>query len=264
MRSNTYPQVPRREEPTSEPVDLARTALLLDIDGTILDIALTPERVVVPASLRETLAELHRRTGGALALVSGRLIEDVDRLFAPLRLPAIGGHGAELRLTSTDAILANAVLAPSAALKRRLLALASLDSHLIYEDKGSSVAVHYRLAPQQEPFIKAQIAAMMAQEPAGQLDVIWGKLVVEIKPAAINKGIAVGALMKVPPFAGRTALFIGDDTTDLSVFEMLPSVGGRGFAVGRGMSGALGTFDSPRKVRSWLAALCGWPGDEAE
>jgi trehalose-phosphatase len=85
------------------PEDLATIALLLDVDGTILDTAITPGSVVVPSSLRSSLSELHAKSGGAIALVSGRLIRNLDALFAPLRLPAIGGHGAEMRHSSNDA-----------------------------------------------------------------------------------------------------------------------------------------------------------------
>lgn len=239
-----------------EPLDLAHSALLLDVDGTILDIAPMPNQVIVPPPLLGTLAELHRRTDGALALVSGRRIDNLDLLFHPLRLPAIGGHGAESRRTRDGEIELNALAAPGRELKFRIAALARHNPDLIFEDKVSSIALHYRRAPEEEPFLRVQIAAIMAHEPPGEFDAIWGKSVVEIKPTVFSKGRAVAAIMLQPPFLDRKPVFVGDDTTDLSVFRILERVGGHGFAVGRPMAGAIGTFDSPQEVRNWLASLC--------
>jgi trehalose 6-phosphate phosphatase len=260
MQADAATCQPQPGQPWCEPIDLEHCALLLDVDGTIFDIAPTPDRVVVPPPLCATLGELHRRTGGALALVSGRRIDNLDHLFAPLRLPAIGGHGAESRVASENETQPNGVAVPGEALKRRVAALAGRDPGLIFEDKGTSVALHYRLAPEQEPFIGAQLAVIMAHEPPGEFDAIWGKLVVEVKPTIYNKGRAVAAMMTLAPFADRTPLFVGDDTTDLSVFHVLARLGGRGFAVGRPMAGAIGTFDSPQDVRNWLAGLCNRDG----
>jgi trehalose 6-phosphate phosphatase len=262
MQSNAAPRQPQITLPWSEPVDLAHFALLLDIDGTLLDIAATPDGVIVPPSLLATLAELHHRTDGALALVSGRRIDNIDRLFYPLKLPAIGGHGAESRLAIGDDIQPNGFAAPDQTLKNEIMALAGHDPNLIYEDKVTSVALHYRRAPEQESFIRTHLAAIMAREPPGELDAIWGKFVVEVKPMLYNKGSAVAELMTQPPFADRTPLFIGDDTTDLSVFKVLQQLGGRGFSVGAQMAGAIGTFDTPLEVRNWLAHLCRGDGPD--
>ena len=129
------------------PAPPAELAFLLDIDGTILDIAPTPSGVRVSSSLRETLARLDRLSGDALALVSGRSLQDIDRVFAPLRLAAIGGHGAELRPAKEKAPVAGRAPALPADLRQRLAGLAALGSGIIVEDKGYSLALHYRLAP---------------------------------------------------------------------------------------------------------------------
>ena len=240
-----------------KPGDLKSIALLLDVDGTIIDTAVTPGSVVVPRSLRTSLKELHAKTGGALALVSGRLIRNLDTLFAPLRLPAIGGHGAEMRLSGGDATQALHPAVVGEALRNLVAAVAATDPHVIMEDKGTSLAVHYRLAPQMEQTLKTEIAAIVARVGVQSLEVIHGKAVIEIKPTGFSKGRAVREMMKNPPFADRKPVFVGDDTTDESVFNVLPMLGGIGYSVERFIPGAIGTIDSPHNVRCWLARLCG-------
>jgi trehalose 6-phosphate phosphatase len=239
------------------PEDLGSIALLLDVDGTILDTAMTPDGVAVPGSLRASLGELHARTGGALALVSGRLIGNLDALFAPLRLPAIGGHGAEMRLRDGDPAPVPHPGVVGEAIRTLVAAAARSDPRIIMEDKGSSLALHFRLAPQMERTLKTEIAAIMARTGAQDLEVMDGKAVIEIKPTGFSKGKAVCKLMKNPPFANRKPVFVGDDTTDESVFRVLPMLGGIGYSVERFIPGANGTFDSPHDVRCWLARLCG-------
>jgi trehalose 6-phosphate phosphatase len=232
-------------------------ALLLDIDGTIIDIAPTPASVVVPRSLGMSLQSLHAKTGGALALVSGRLVGDIDRLFAPLRLPAIGGHGAEMRIASAQATQSQCPPAIRAELRQALAAIAAGDPRIIVEDKGWSLAVHYRLAPHREQWIKDEVAAALERTGSRNLEMLHGKSVVELKPPSFSKGLAVLDLMKHPPFARRQPVFIGDDTTDQSVFAILPELGGLGYSVSQSIAGANGSFASPHDVRSWLAQLCG-------
>src|SRR6202050_3911073 len=144
---------------TSLSSDLRECAILLDIDGTILDIAPTPREVWVPPELRHTLARLQDLTGGALALVSGRLLNDIDLIFAPLQLAAIGGHGAEFRpIPGTEP--RTDVGSQSADFKRQLAALAELGPGIFVEDKGYSLALHYRLAPDRGPALRAAVAAL--------------------------------------------------------------------------------------------------------
>jgi trehalose 6-phosphate phosphatase len=241
------------------PVDIDRIAILLDVDGTILDVASTPRSVVVPGSLVRTLGELHTGTNGALALVSGRLIKDLDELFMPLRLPCVGGHGVEWRISGSAPIQRRyPELSPS--LKKQVTAAVVVDPRIIVEDKGASLAVHYRLAPEQGPSIKNKIAAILERAPTENLEILCGKAVFEIKPPSFNKGVAVRELMKSPRFAQRTPIFIGDDITDESVFAVLPALGGVGYSVGREMAGVTGTFGGPQDVRDWLTSLRGGSG----
>jgi trehalose 6-phosphate phosphatase len=236
--------------------DLGSIALLLDVDGTIVDTATTPGSVVVLGSLHASLEELHAKCSGALALVSGRQIHDLDRLFAPLRLPAIGGHGAEMRLPGKPAAFSQ-VADLGRAFRDQVAAVAAADPRIIVEDKGSSLAVHYRLAPELEPTLKTKIAAMIERLAIRDVELMHGKAVIDIKSTHFSKGAAVRKLMKCPPFLDRRPVFVGDDTTDESVFALLPTLGGLGYSVGRFIPGTNGTFGAPRDVRRWLASLCG-------
>ena len=151
--------------------DLRECAILLDIDGTILDIAPAPQEVWVPPTLRHTLRRLQELTGGALALVSGRKLDDIDLIFAPLQLAAIGGHGAELRpVPGTEPQRRAGWL--SAELKRVLAALSELGRGILAEDKGYSLALHYRLAPDLGPALRAAVASICAQMPPGTVDIL--------------------------------------------------------------------------------------------
>jgi trehalose 6-phosphate phosphatase len=234
---------------------LREIAVLLDIDGTILDLAPTPGAVIVPQSLRRTLTRLSRETGGALALVSGRPLHDIDLLFAPLLLPAIGGHGAEIRLSPHDAAETEHARMLDGDLRERLAELAVDAPGVLVEDKGYSLAVHYRLAPEQEGRVKQAVAAIRADWPKEPLEVLPGKSVLEIKPAGFHKGAAIRALMQHQPFAGRRPIFIGDDVTDESAFAVMPEFDGMGFSVGRRASGTAHCFPAPSDVRRWLERL---------
>jgi trehalose 6-phosphate phosphatase len=236
--------------------DLGTDALLLDVDGTLLDIAVTPASVVVPPGLVSCLGALHERTQGALALVSGRAVGDLDRLFAPLRLPAIGSHGAQMRIAA-DHAQPQAGEAIGEALRQRFAALESVDPRIIVEDKGVSLAVHYRLAPHREELVKRQVAAIIDLTASQPLQVMYGKAVVEVTLAKFSKGGAVRELMKAPPFADRRPVFVGDDSTDETVFAVLPALRGCGYSVERAIAGASGVFASPHDVRCWLAELIG-------
>lgn len=236
------------------PAPAASLAFLLDIDGTILDLAPTPHEVRVPDCLRQTLKRLDQLTGNSLALVSGRPLEDIDRIFAPLRLAAIGGHGAELRISKDAAAIDTAVPLP-AELRLQIEAIAALGKGLQFEDKGYSVALHYRLAPELKDTVEQAVGAVCAKVPDGILEVLQGKAVVEVKRMGFEKGTAVRELMRYPPFAGRRPVFLGDDITDETVFAVLPEWNGIGLSVGRKFLGAADWFATPREVRKWLAEI---------
>lgn len=239
----------------SDAIDLDEVALLLDIDGTLLDFAPTPREVWVPPSLRRTLGGLLARTSGALALVSGRSLADIDLLFAPLELPAIGGHGAELRVAPGERSDPNRTPALDPMVKRKLASVAEIGPGVLLEDKGYSLALHYRLAPDKADEVTARVSAICESFSEFPLEALPGKAVVEVKPAAFDKATAVAELMQLPPFAGRRPVFVGDDVTDERVFPILAPLDGVGFSVGREVATADGSFDGPADVRAWLDRL---------
>jgi trehalose 6-phosphate phosphatase len=234
---------------------LSETAILLDIDGTLLEFAATPREVWVPPGLRETLDTLLECTSGALALVSGRSLNDIDLIFAPEVYPAVGGHGAEMRLVLGGEQAAVQAPPMDKELKRRLAAIAALSPGILLEDKGYSLALHYRLAPQAERAIYEAVSLIRAELPEAPIEVLPGKCVCEIKHAGFTKASGVRQLMTRAPFKGRTPLFIGDDVTDETVFAIMPDFGGLSFSVGRRVEGVDGHFDAPSDVREFLAVL---------
>jgi trehalose 6-phosphate phosphatase len=235
---------------------LNETALLLDIDGTLLDLAPTPREVWVPPGLAKTLEGLLERTSGALALVSGRSLNDIDLIFAPKQFPAVGGHGAEMRLSTADNEAVAAHAPPmDKELKLRLAAIARLSPGILLEDKGYSLALHYRLAPHAEKAIYEAVSLIRADLPNAPIEVLPGKSVCEIKHSGFNKASGVRELMKHAPFKGRRPLFIGDDVTDETVFAIMPDMNGLAFSVGRRAQGVAGHFDEPSDVRAFLAHL---------
>lgn len=232
---------------------LPSSAVLLDVDGTILDLAPTPLEVVVPADLTAALEALSQRTGGALAFVSGRPLAELDLFFAPLRLPAIAGHGAELRLGDGYVARASTFLDPE--LKAALASIADDKPGVVVEDKKYSIALHYRLAPHLGHEVRDEVSAVCARFPSTAIEILPGKSVVEVKQPSFNKGTAVRELMRHVPFKGRRPIFIGDDVTDEAAFAVMPEFGGIGFSVGREMNGIAGTFETPGDVRRWIADI---------
>jgi trehalose 6-phosphate phosphatase len=234
-------------------LDTRSIALLLDVDGTLIDIAPSPHEVHVPGELCRSLVRLFEIGGGALALVSGRPIADLDRLFSPLRLPAIGGHGAEMRVRAGEVMPAAKPL--PRALRKLLAEAATPGSGVVVEDKGYSLALHFRNVPQQEGRLRAHIAGSRAAFPGEAVEVLPGKAMFEVKRPGVSKGEAVRTLMTRAPFAGRMPVFIGDDVTDESVFALLPKLGGKGFSVGRHFDNVTGIFECPDEVRDALQRL---------
>jgi trehalose 6-phosphate phosphatase len=234
---------------------LSECAVLLDIDGTLLDLAPTPREVWVPPGLAKTLSQLHEMTSGALALVSGRSLNDIDLIFAPEQFPAVGGHGAEMRISADSEAVAVHAPPMDKELKRRLAAIAKLSPGILLEDKGYSLALHYRLAPHAEKAIYEAVSLIRADLPDAPIEVLPGKCVCEIKHSGFTKATGVRELMAHEPFRGRRPIFIGDDVTDESVFAIMPDFDGLAFSVGRRAQRVAGHFDEPRDVRAWLARL---------
>ncbi len=241
--------------PSSMVPHLSETAVLLDVDGTLLDLAPTPREVWVPPGLAKTLQRLHKRTNGALALVSGRSINDIDLIFAPDQFPAVGGHGAEMRIEGDSEAVAAHAPPLDRELKRRLAAIAKLSPGILLEDKGYSLALHYRLAPHAEKAIFEAVSLIRADLPNAPIEVLPGKFVCEIKHSGFTKATGVRELMKHEPFKGRRPIFIGDDVTDETVFAIMPDMNGLSFSVGRRAIGVNGHFDEPKDVRAFLARL---------
>ena len=232
--------------------DLSDVCILLDIDGTLLDIAPTPQDVRVPSSLRQTLELLYDRTGGAIAFVSGRPLADIDHLFTPLKLPAVGGHGAEIRPAARSNSYRQKTGPLDPKLKKRFFEVAKLGPGILIEDKDFSVALHYRLAPQLGGDVVRMVAAICDKVGRDKIEMLPGKSVIEIKRRGFDKGSGVCELMTHTPFKNRKPIFIGDDTTDDAVFAILPHFHGVGFSVGGIVPGASFNFDGPKDVRRWL------------
>lgn len=229
-------------------------ALFLDIDGTLLDLASDPQGVSVPSGLPEQLGTLARGLGGALALVSGRPLSEIDRLF-PGNLDAAGTHGAQWRLGGIEDGLRGAADAALAGIYSSLEEETHSLPGVILETKPHAIAVHYRQVPEQEAQVRFLAEhAGQALGPAFRLQA--GKLVVEILPAEAGKGVAIERFMGQPPYAGRTPIFVGDDRTDEDGFVVVNRLGGYSVRVGEGSpTQARFQLHSPAAVRDWLADL---------
>ena len=238
----------------SAPPYSADCAFFLDIDGTLLEIAETPEAVRTDAADHRLLERLHAAAGGAVALISGRTLATIDQLFAPLKLPAAGQHGYERRDGSGrrrrhrfDA----ARLRPVAAALRQF---AHEHAGLVFEDKGASVALHYRLAPELRDAAHARALAAAALLP-GEVEVQPGKMVWEVKPVGAHKGMAIEEFMRELPFRDRLPVYLGDDLTDEDGFQAVNRIGGHSIKVGPGATVARFRLPDPAAARAWLA---GW------
>jgi trehalose 6-phosphate phosphatase len=227
-------------------------ALFLDVDGTLLEIASTPDAVKVPAALRNTLQLAAARESGALALISGRCLRELDNLFAPCVFPAAGQHGLERRdalgrLTRPD--VATELLQPG---RTFLTELQKKHPGLLLEDKGTALAMHYRLAPNCEALVQKVMTDLVAPL-AGQFMLRQGKYVFEIAPRGCSKRTAIEAFMAEKPFINRTPVFVGDDVTDEDGFEAVNAVGGYSIRVGSKVgSAARFHFSSVSAVIAWL------------
>jgi trehalose 6-phosphate phosphatase len=244
------------ERTHSDKPALTAIALFLDVDGTLLEFAATPREVSVSDDLRELLRALSSAADGAVALVSGRAIADLDALFAPLTLPSAGLHGFERRSASGNyhrrPLPSGAALAVA---RGAMLDLAGRHAGLLVEDKRFALALHYREAPHLED---AVVKAMenLTTRLEGELELQHGKMVVELRPAGATKAQAVAAFLDEPPFAGRLPIFIGDDLTDEPAFELVNRRDGLSVVVGATRpSAARSRLADVTAVHDWLAQL---------
>jgi trehalose 6-phosphate phosphatase len=235
--------------------DVERDAIFLDIDGTLLDIAARPQDVRVSDRLRNTLNCLAAAFDDAVAFVSGRSLADIDRLFHPLRLAAVGGHGAEIRPTASGETYHQVAPPLDPAMKELFANVGNLGPGVLVEDKGYSVALHYRLAPHLGGAVIKAVAEICARNGCDNLEILPGKSLIEIKARGFDKGSALREMMGCRPFAGRRPIFVGDDVTDEAAFAVLPEFSGIGCSVGGIVPGASFNFDGPHDVRTWLERI---------
>jgi len=239
--------------------DTGRYALFLDIDGTLIDLAATPDAIVVPPELPGDLAAASNRLGGALALVTGRALPYADKLFEPQRFPIAGLHGAEQRMA--DGTVDRVTVTPTfEALKVEIAAEAAQWDGVLIEDKGAAVGAHYRQAPQWQ----AELDALMERTAAragSEFSLQRGKMVIELRPARASKGEAVKRFLESAPFAGRLPITVGDDLTDEAMFKTANELGGHSIRIGdktlpdRGTTAATMLLSSTQELREILASL---------
>jgi trehalose 6-phosphate phosphatase len=238
--------------PLSQSLAVRKAAFFLDIDGTLFDIVSLPAAVRAGAADFELLTALYEAAGGAVALVSGRPIAGIDKIFAPLHLPAAGQHGVERR-DARGRIRRHALpdeqwLAAIAPLRK----YAALHEGLIFEDKGLSVALHYRLAPELKDEVHAAVQAAAAKL-GERYEALPGKMVLELRPSGRDKGVAIQEFMREKPFARRVPVFLGDDTSDEYGFALVNRLGGHSVKVGAGPTAARWSVPDPAAARAWLA-----------
>lgn len=226
-------------------------AFFLDVDGTLLDIADTPSAVRVDMELLELIEKLSRISGGALALVSGRSISDLEELLGARRLPLAGQHGLERRDAAGRLWIHAAPPGAKCAIKEALAPVLARHPGLLLEDKGLTLALHYRQAPHLAAYAQRLMTRLM-QEAGGELELQKGKRVMEIKPAGIDKGTAVAEYLAESPFRGRRPVFIGDDLNDEHGFAEVNRADGISIKVGPGVSCARYRLPHVAAVRSWL------------
>ncbi len=224
------------------------TALFLDFDGTLADLAPEPEAVRVAHGLVSALVALYEVLDGALAIISGRRLVDLDHFLTPLRLPAAGEHGSQLR--HADGRLVSLATPDLGEALVAAQALAHRHAGLRVEPKQAAVALHYRQAPELACLCREVMTDAVTQSPG--LELVEGKFVLEVKPVGIDKGRAIDIFMSDAPFMGRRPLFAGDDVTDEAGFAAVQRQGGLGLKVGLGPTVALYHCDSPQALRSWL------------
>lgn len=234
------------------PLDPDRHALFLDFDGTFVDFAPTPDAAKLRFGSRELLEAVSRRLGGAMAIVSGRRIASIDRLLAPLALPASGVHGQEFRPSPGDLRVRPASSDFDAA-RRRLAAAIRPDDPLLVEDKDGALVLHFR----QHPHLHDRAGALAQSAVAGLADLyaLEGHFIFEIRQHGVSKALALDLFGALPPFAERLPVFIGDDATDEDGFRAAAAAGGFGIKVGPGVTEAAYRLPDVDAVHRWLAEL---------
>lgn len=224
-------------------------ALFLDFDGTLTELAPSPDAISIDPRLQDILLSLEAALGGALALVSGRPLSQIDEHLG-LSLPGAGIHGLQLRETRNGVLRPPPTDGAVAAVAASLAHMVKADPRLLLEEKPGAVALHYRLAPEREAECRAAVAAALHGQQG--LSLIDGKMVLEIKPDHVNKGHAIAQLMETPLFRGRIPVFAGDDRTDEDGFRIVNAMRGVTIKVGQGETEAACRIASVGALLSWL------------
>ena len=233
---------------------LAETAFFFDFDGTLVELAPTPDGIVVPRTVPDILASLRRATNGAVAVVSGRGIDSIDAFLGMPDLPVAGLHGAERRDSNGDVQRVGFNDERLLRMEHALERVVNANPGMLLEIKGASLALHYRNAPDREAAARVATERLVAQYPDAYV-VQPGKMVFEIKPKGVDKGRALRAFLDEPPFAGRKPVFAGDDLTDEKGFAVVDEVGGVSIKVGGGETIARARVESVGALTAWLAAV---------
>jgi len=234
----------------SAPEPRQNWALFLDIDGTLIDIKPSPEAVEVPATLPSVLERARDWLGGALAVVSGRPIGQIDALMAPLKLPCAGEHGAVLRKPDGSVVRPSGALGVPRAWMAHAKSVAGQWKGVLVEDKDFVLSVHYRQAPESKDDVHALLQSIVAADPE-EFEILTTKMGFEIRHRHATKAAAVTGLMDSEPFAGRIPVFIGDDVTDEDGFRAARKMGGLGLHVAEAFGGHASC------VREWLRGFGG-------
>ena len=245
------PRLPQRPGPP--PLVPAEAAVFLDIDGTLIDLAPTPDDARVDPDVAQLLPALVRALSGALALITGRTLADADRLFPGLLVPVAGQHGL-VRRAADGSIHAHPAPPELARLRAELASFAARHGGLLFEDKGTTLALHYRLAPRLASHVHRMVRAHVAEAGEASWRLQPGKAMVEIGPSGRDKGTAIQEYMAEAPFRDRVPLFVGDDRSDEHGFAAVGEMGGWGIKVGSGPTLAHYRLRDVAAVRRWLGA----------
>ncbi len=238
--------------PDIPPIPCVDWGYFLDVDGTLIEIADTPGAARIDTALLDLIARLHRESGGAVALVSGRSLSDLENHLGTLHLPLAGQHGLERRDAAGRLWIHAAPAAAKCAIKEALAPILVRHPGLLLEDKGLTLALHYRRVPHLAAYAHRLMLRLVGTADAG-LEIQLGKRVVEVKPSGIDKGTAVAEYLAEPPFRKRRPVFIGDDLNDEHGFAEVNKLNGISIKVGKGISCARFRLRDVVAVRRWLA-----------